>query len=86
MHGCRNTLEVMLGVGRDDDPVAAMWNVLIAGVVFRHPLVEALLRELERNPALLQACGFAVLPIQRKPVTRLVRDAATGRLRPSSRP
>lgn len=57
-----------------------MWNALIAGVVFQHPSVEALLRELGRNPALLQACGFAVLPIQHKPVTRLVRDAATGRM------
>jgi hypothetical protein len=75
-------LEVMRGAGRDDYPVAAMWNALIAGVVFQHPSVEALLRELGRNPALLQACGFAVLPIQRKPVTRLVRDAATGRLQP----
>jgi len=73
-------LEIMRGAGRDDYPVAAMWNALIAGVVFQHPSVEALLRELARNPALLQACGFAVLPIQHKPVTRLVRDAATGRL------
>ncbi|WP_300971208.1 transposase [Thiocapsa sp.] len=59
----------MRGSGRDDHPVAAMWNALIAGVVFQHPSVEALLRELAHNPALLQACGFAVLPIQRKPVT-----------------
>ncbi len=73
-------LEIMRGAGRDDYPVAAMWNALIAGVVFQHPSVAALLRELARNPALLQACGFAVLPIQHKPVTRLVRDAATGRL------
>jgi hypothetical protein len=73
-------LEVMRGAGRDDYPVAAMWNALIAGVVFQHPSIEALLRELGRNPALLQACGFAVLPIQRKPVTQLVRDPATGRL------
>ncbi len=60
--------EVMRGAGRDDHPVAEMRNALIAGMVFQHPSVEALLRELGRNPALLQACGFAVLPIQRKPV------------------
>ena len=27
-------------------------------VVFQHPSVEALVRELQRNPALLQLCGF----------------------------
>jgi hypothetical protein len=73
-------LEIMRGAGRDDYPVAAMWHALIAGVVFQHPSMAALLRERARKPALLQACGFAVLPIQHKPVTRLVRDAATGRL------
>lgn len=60
--------EVMRGAGHDDHPVAEMRNALIAGVVFRYPSVEALVRELGRNPALLQACGCAVLPIQRKPV------------------
>ncbi|WP_295590778.1 transposase, partial [uncultured Lamprocystis sp.] len=60
-------LEVMRGPGRDDYPVAAMWNAVLAGVVFQHPSIEALIRELGRNPALLQACGFAVLPVQKKP-------------------
>ncbi len=72
-------LEVMRGQGRDDYPVAAMWNAVLAGVVFQHPSIEALIRELGRNPALLQACGFAVLPIQKKPLARIVRDPATGR-------
>ncbi|WP_236848792.1 transposase [Candidatus Thiodictyon syntrophicum] len=73
-------LEVMRGQGRDDYPVPAMWNALLAGVVFQHPSSEALLRELGRNPALRQACGFAVLPFQKKPLAQLLPDAATGRL------
>lgn len=44
--------------GRDDYPVRAMWNALIAGVVFQHPTVESLLRELARNGQLRQLCGF----------------------------
>lgn len=45
--------------GRSDDcPVRAMWNALIAGVVFQHPTVESLLRELARNGQLRQVCGF----------------------------
>jgi hypothetical protein len=44
--------------GRDDFPIRAMWNALVAGVVFQHPSVEALLRELRRNAQLRQVCGF----------------------------
>lgn len=44
--------------GRDDYPVRPMWNALIAGVVFQHPTVESLLRELARNGQLRQVCGF----------------------------
>uniref|UniRef100_UPI0025CDDFD3 transposase n=1 Tax=uncultured Lamprocystis sp. TaxID=543132 RepID=UPI0025CDDFD3 len=73
-------LEVMRGPGRDDYPVAAMWNAVLAGVVFQHPSIEALIRELGRNPALLQACGFAVLPVQKKPAAHLVRDPVTGNM------
>jgi hypothetical protein len=71
-------LEVMRGQGRDEYPVAAMWNAVLAGVVFQHPSIEALIRELGRNPALRQACGFAVLPIRKKPLAQRVRDPATG--------
>ena len=55
-------LELMRGSWRDDFPVRARWNTVIAGVVFQHPSIEALIRELARNPALLQAFGFEVLP------------------------
>jgi len=73
-------LETMRGQGRDDYPVVAMWNAVLAGVVFQHPSIEALTRELGRNPALLEACGFDALPIQRKPVAQMVRDERTGRM------
>jgi hypothetical protein len=66
-------LEVMRGRGRDDYPVRAMWNAVLAGVVFQHPSLESLRRELRRNPALLQACGFEVLPVQRRPALRVVK-------------
>ena len=50
------------GRGRDDFPVEAMWRALVAGLVFRHSFIAALLRELRRNPASLQRCGFDPLP------------------------
>jgi hypothetical protein len=43
----------------------------IAGVVFRHPSIRSLLRELGRNPALLELCGFEALPFQGAPLTEL---------------
>lgn len=74
-------LEVMRGQGRDEYPVRAMWNAVLAGVVFQHPSIESLIRELGRNAGLLQDCGFSALPLQKKPVSRLVRDEHTGRMR-----
>jgi len=47
--------------GRDRYPIRAMWNALIAGVVFQHPSVESLLRELRRNAQLRQVCGFQLI-------------------------
>ena len=72
-------LEEMRGKGRNDFPVRAMWNALLAGIVFQHPSMESLLRELSRNPSLRAACGFDPLPVQRKPVARIVKDGLTGR-------
>ena len=54
-------LEADRGQGRDDYPLRAVWNSLLAGVVFQHPSVEALRRELSRNAPLRQACGFDLL-------------------------
>ena len=45
--------------GRDDYPVRAMWNLILAGVIYQHPTIESLLRELRRNSQLRRMCGFA---------------------------
>ena len=64
-------LEAGRGHGRNDDPVRSMWRALIAGVVFQHASIQSLLRELGRNPALLEICGFEALPFQSAPVSEL---------------
>ena len=44
--------------GRDDYPVRAMWNSLLAMVVFEHISVASLRRELSRNAQMRWLCGF----------------------------
>lgn len=44
--------------GRNDYPVRATWNAIIAGIVYDHPKVATLRRELLRNGELRQTCGF----------------------------
>ena len=44
--------------GRDDFPVRAMWNSILAGVIFEHETTESLRRELSRNGQLRFMCGF----------------------------
>ena len=44
--------------GRDDYPVRAMWNSILAGIVFQHETIEKLRRELARNGQLREMCGF----------------------------
>lgn len=51
-------LESQRGKGRDDYPVRAVWNSLLAGIVFQHTSVESLRRELQRNAQLCWVCGF----------------------------
>jgi hypothetical protein len=53
-------LEGERGNGRDDWPVRAVWNSILAGVIYQHPSVESLRRELSRNPQLRWMCGFEV--------------------------
>ena len=53
-----NTLELERGKGRDEFPIRAMWNSILAGVVFQHISVESLRRELSRNAQLRFMCGF----------------------------
>ena len=42
-------LEQERGKSRDDYPVRAVWNSLLAGIVFPRPTIESLVRELQRN-------------------------------------
>lgn len=42
-------LERRRGRGRNDYPLRAVWNSLLAGVVFQQPSIESLRRELGRN-------------------------------------
>jgi len=51
-------LEEKRGRGRDDYPIRATWNSLLAGIVFQHESVESLRRELSRNGELRDLCGF----------------------------
>jgi hypothetical protein len=51
-------LESRRGHGRNDYPVRAMWNAVVAGIVYRHASMASLLSELRRNRELLQVCGF----------------------------
>lgn len=44
--------------GRNEYPVRAMWNSVLAGIVFQHPSIESLRRELSRNGQLRLMCGF----------------------------
>jgi len=51
-------LEHRRGRGRNDNPIRAVWNSVLAGIVFQHQSIEHLRRELSRNGQLRQLCGF----------------------------
>lgn len=53
-----HTLQKIRGSGRNDHPVAAVWNSLLAGIIFQHKSMESLRRELQRNAQLRELCGF----------------------------
>jgi len=53
-----STLELERGKGRNDYPVRAMWNTVIAMVIFGHARFADVLRELNRNAQLRYVCGF----------------------------
>jgi len=55
-------LESRRGKGRDDYPVRATWNSILAGVIYQHPSVASLRRELLRNGELRHVCGFDPRP------------------------
>jgi hypothetical protein len=54
-------LERARGLGRNDYPIRAVWNSLLAGTVFQHNGIESLRRELQRNAPLRELCGFDVV-------------------------
>jgi len=60
-------LEARRAKGRDDYPVPARWNAVIAGGVFQPPGIASLRREPGRNPARRNLCGFERLPVAKKP-------------------
>ena len=53
-------LERGRGRGRDDYPIRAVWNSMVAGIVLEHSSIQSLRRELQRNAQLRQVCGFDV--------------------------
>jgi transposase len=55
------SLESERGKGRNDYPIRAMWNSILAGIVYQHTSIESLRRELMRNAQLRQLCGFDLL-------------------------
>ena len=59
-------LEEKRGNGRDDYPIRAMWNCLIAGIIFQHKGESSLLRELGRNSQLRVITGFAGRKLTKK--------------------
>jgi hypothetical protein len=54
-------LEGNRGYGRDDYPIRAVWNSILAGIVYQHQSIEQLRRELSRNGQLRWLCGFDLL-------------------------
>jgi hypothetical protein len=56
--GLMRLLEAERGRGRDDYPIRAVWNSVLAGIVYEHPSIESLRRELLRNDRLRWMCGF----------------------------
>jgi len=51
-------LEKARGRGRNDYPVRAMWNMVIAMIVFGHGRFADIIREMKRNIQLRYICGF----------------------------
>ncbi len=45
--------------GRNQYKIRAMWNSIIAGIVYQHETIESLRRQLSRNGQLRAMCGFS---------------------------
>ena len=51
-------LRDLRGNGRNDCPLEAVWNSILAGIIFQHKGISSLQRELRRNAQLREMCGF----------------------------
>ena len=60
-----DALEAERAGKRNDYPLAALWRALLAGIVFGHPSLASLSRELARNGQLRDLCGFDPLRAER---------------------
>ncbi|MBN2324766.1 MAG: transposase [Spirochaetes bacterium] len=58
--GLMKVMEEERDRGRNEYPIRAVWNSIVAGVVYEHASVESLRRELNRNGQLRELCGFEV--------------------------
>jgi hypothetical protein len=56
--GLMQKLEEQRKWGRNDYPIRSVWNSVLAGVVYQHPSIDSLRRELLRNGELRERCGF----------------------------
>jgi len=52
------TLHFLRANGRNDHPIEAVWNSILAGIVFDHVSIQSLRRELNRNAQLRELCGL----------------------------
>ena len=64
------TLEKQRKNGRNDYPVCAIWNTILAGIVFKQRSIESLRKELSRNVQLRYLCRIELsrrlfIPIDR---------------------
>ena len=60
------------GAGKGATTTRFAWRATVAGIVLQHD--KSLLRELNRNPALLELCGFSPLDYQDKPKVEVGDD------------
>src|SRR5680860_905656 len=65
---------------RNDYPLEAVWNSLIAGIVFGHGSIESLRRELLRNGELRDICGFDPIRADEAVPTKHVYSRFLGKL------
>ena len=74
------TLKAIRGNGTNKYSIEAMWNSILAAIIFQHKSIESLRRELSRNAQLRELCGFnnfygiQAIPSARAYTTFLIPD------------